>query len=190
MSFWLHHTQYILPQGRTSWWNPNPMPELGEGGADEELGEGEEQEVAPKGGPEPETGPPLLTPLSEDAALEAVPAWSVRTTSKIIEDFAFAVVRSNLWPGAYCFSTQGKFFQNIYLGYGHKLIEQSFSPLPLPPIQQEYPIGPEIMEMTDPTGAEEEQWRIDHLPKPKPMPPAEAAAEGGEEAEEEEEEDE
>ncbi|KAJ8954788.1 hypothetical protein NQ318_014899 [Aromia moschata] len=186
MSFWVHHTQYILPQGRTTWWNPNPMPELGEG-MGEELGEGEEPE-APRGGPEPETGPPLLTPLSEDAAVEAVPAWSVRSSSNIIDDFAIVVVRSNLWPGAYCFSTQGKLFQNVYLGYGHKYMEHNFSPLPLPPIQQEYPIGPEIMEVTDPTGAEEEQWRIDHLPKPKPMPPAEEAPH--EEAEEEEEEDE
>lgn len=24
MSFWVHNTQYILPQGRTKWWNPYP----------------------------------------------------------------------------------------------------------------------------------------------------------------------
>lgn len=67
-----------------------------------------------------------------------------------------------------------------------KYMQYNFSPLPLPFIQQDYPIGPEILEITDPTGAEEEQWRIDHLPKPKPPPP-----EGeGEEPEEEEEEDE
>lgn len=23
MSFWVHHTSYILKQGRTTWWNPS-----------------------------------------------------------------------------------------------------------------------------------------------------------------------
>lgn len=80
--------------------------------------EDEEAEDKPRGGAlyEPETGPPLLTPLSEDASLEAVPPWSVRKTSGLIQEFAIAVVRSNLWPGAYCFATQGKTFQNVYLG--------------------------------------------------------------------------
>lgn len=81
---------------------------------DEELGEEEE---APKpAGAEPETGPPLLTPLSEDASLEAVPPWSVRISSNLTQDYAIVSVRSNLWPGAYCFTTQGKLFQNIYFG--------------------------------------------------------------------------
>lgn len=98
--------------GRTSWWNPYPTA----GGEEEELGE-EEEEEKPKGPRmEPEVGPPLLTPLSEDATLEAVPPWSVRTSSNLISDYAVAIVRSNLWPGAYCFSTQGKLFQNVYLG--------------------------------------------------------------------------
>lgn len=105
----------FIISGRTSWWNPNPLPDLGE-----EPGEGfgeEEEEQKPKGErTEPETGPPLLTPLSEDAVLETVPPWSVRVTSQIIEKFALAVVRSNIWPGAYCFSNQGKIFRNIYLG--------------------------------------------------------------------------
>lgn len=191
MSFWVHHTLYILPQGRTSWWNPNPGPE----GAGEELGEdmGEGEEEGGGGppriaGPEPETGPPLLTPLSEDASLEAVPPWSVRVSSDIVPEFSIAVVRSNLWHGAYCFATQGKPFQNVYFGFGHKFISTNFSPMPLPPIEQEYPTGPEIMEVDDPTGAMEEEWRIAHLPKPKPEKPEEMPEE--EEAEEEEDEDE
>ncbi|KAG5894541.1 hypothetical protein JTB14_026829 [Gonioctena quinquepunctata] len=192
MSFWVHHTLYILPQGRASWWNPSPIPETNDEEMDEELGEEEEQtEKAKAERVEPETGPPLLTPLSEDAALEAVPAWSVRCSSSVMDNFAIAIVRSNLWPGAYSFSTQGKLFQNIYLGFGLKYLEHNFSPLPLPNVQQEYPMGPEIMEMLDPTGAEEEQWRVDHLPKPKPVvaPGEEAEPEEIEEEEEEEEED-
>lgn len=84
---------------------------------DEELGEEEEEQEKPKTERvEPETGPPLLTPLSEDTSVEVMPVWNVRTSSTVIENFAIAYVRSNLWPGAYCFSTQGKLFQNIYIG--------------------------------------------------------------------------
>ncbi|XP_045475388.1 radial spoke head protein 4 homolog A [Harmonia axyridis] len=183
MSFWVHHTQYILSQGRNNWWSPAAEPEHMDEAEDE--AQPEEEEDRPKAaGPEAETGPPLLTPLSEDAQIESVPAWSVRSSSKILEEFAVALVRSHLWPGAYCFATQGKLFQNIYLGNGLKYLVTNFSPTPLPPIQQDYPPGPEIMEMFDPTGAEEEDWRIAHLPKPKPV------AEEGEEEELEEEEEE
>lgn len=63
----------------------------------------------------------------------------------------------------------------------------NFTPLPLPFVQQDYPLGPEIMEIFDPTGAQEEDWRIDHLPKiPPPKEMGEEEAEEGEEEEEEE----
>lgn len=55
-------------------------------------------------------------------------------------------------------------------------------------MQQEYPLGPEIMEITDPTGREEEAWTIAHTPKPKPEKDVEQGGEGEEEEEEEEEE--
>merc|ERR1712141_376511 len=57
LSFWVHHTPYILPQGRCSWFNPS-QPEEDE---DEEDDEDEEREEPDE--PEPESGPPLLTPL-------------------------------------------------------------------------------------------------------------------------------
>lgn len=44
----------------------------------------------------------------------------------------------------------------IYIGWGQKYNAHNHSPEGMPDIQQEYPIGPEIMEMTDPTFAEEE----------------------------------
>lgn len=65
----------------------------------------------------------------------------------------------------------------------------NFTPLPLPPIQAEYPLGPEIMEMSDPTGAQEEEWRIAHLPKEKPAKFGEEEQAEEEEEEEEEEDD-
>lgn len=83
---------------------------------DEALEEEEEGGKSKVAGAEPEIGPPLLTPLSEDASLETMPPWSVRMCSGLVQEHSIAVVRSNLWPGAYCFSTQGKLFQNVYLG--------------------------------------------------------------------------
>lgn len=53
---------------------------------------------------EKEVGPPLLTPLSEDASLESMPAWTVRSSSLCIPETAVAIVRSSLWPGAYALS--------------------------------------------------------------------------------------
>ncbi|KAJ9600252.1 hypothetical protein L9F63_009428, partial [Diploptera punctata] len=49
-------------------------------------------------------GPPLLTPLSEDASLETTPAWSVRQSSLLLPESAVAAVRSNIWPGAFAFA--------------------------------------------------------------------------------------
>ncbi|KAK3731868.1 hypothetical protein QZH41_008328, partial [Actinostola sp. cb2023] len=58
---WVHHVQYVLPQGRCSWFNPSQKRD------EEELEEEEEDEEREEPDePEPETGPPLLTPLSED----------------------------------------------------------------------------------------------------------------------------
>lgn len=71
-----------------------------------------------------------------------------------------------------------------------KNLEQNFSPAPLPAVQEDYPIGPEIMEIADPTGMDEERWRIDHLPKPKPVIEALPGEGLGEEEEPEEEEEE
>lgn len=77
-----------------------------------------------------------------------------------------------------------RFFENIYIGTGHKHFAYNFSPLPLPYVQEEYPIGPEIMETIDPTFDQEEEWRKAHEKPEKPPAP-----EGEEEQEEEEEED-
>lgn len=77
---------------------------------------------------------------------------------------------------------------NFSLGNGLKYLAYNFSPLPLPPVQSDYPIGPEVMEIPDPTGAQEEEWRIAHLPKEKPVKSAEDEEPEEEEAEEEEEE--
>jgi len=149
---WVHHVQYILPQGRCTWFNPNHKNE--DGRDDEEDEEDEEEDQEEPDEPEPEQGPPLLTPLSEDVEIDTTPAWSAKLSSTLVPQYALAIVQSNLWPGAVAFS-DGKKFENVYIGYGHKYNAQNYSPPPPPPIQREYPSGPDITEAEDPTVEEE-----------------------------------
>jgi radial spoke head protein 4A len=86
-------------QGRCKWVNPSKK---GEDEAEEE--EEEEDGVAVKMEVRPEVGPPLLNPLSEDISVEGTSPWSMRISSKLFPHYAVAVVRSNLWPGAYTFA--------------------------------------------------------------------------------------
>lgn len=53
---------------------------------------------------EREIGPPLLTPLSEDATVDFVIPWTARQSSQIQPDIAVALIRSNIWPGAFAFT--------------------------------------------------------------------------------------
>ncbi|VEL09136.1 unnamed protein product [Protopolystoma xenopodis] len=123
------------------------------GDENEEGFEEEEEEV------QPETGPPLLTPISEDAELSpTLSAWSTRLTSRRVLQYALAVVSSNIWPGAYTIGS-GRFFENIYIGWAQKFLADSFSPIPLQPAESEFPSGPEVTEVEDPTPEEEAAWR-------------------------------
>ncbi|XP_043918418.1 radial spoke head protein 6 homolog A-like [Protopterus annectens] len=148
LSNWVHHVQHILPQGRCVWFNPTQKAE------DEFEEEGEEEEKEEPDEPEPEVGPPLLTPLSEDTEISQISPWSTKLSSNLIPQYAIAVLRSNLWPGAHAFAT-GKKFENIYIGWGHKYSPDNYSPPPSGVVQPEYTSGPEIMEMDDPTVEEE-----------------------------------
>ncbi|XP_062844994.1 radial spoke head protein 4 homolog A [Trichomycterus rosablanca] len=150
LSMWVHHTAHILKQGRCSWVNlADKSEDDNEGDAEEEEKEEEPDE------PEPEVGPPLLTPLSEDAEIDNTPPWSTRISSNLIPEFGVACVRSNLWPGAYAYAC-GKKFENIYIGWGLKYPGDGYTPAPLPVPQDEYASGPDITEAQDPS-VEEEQ---------------------------------
>ncbi|XP_073405450.1 radial spoke head protein 6 homolog A-like isoform X3 [Dendrobates tinctorius] len=174
LSSWVHHVQHILPQGRCVWLNTAVKSE-------EELEEeGEEEEKEDEEEPEPEVGPPLLTPLSEDAEINNTPPWTASVSSTHIPQYALAVLRSNLWPGAYTISSPKK-FENIYFGWGMKYSPEGYSPPAPPPPQLEYPSGPEISEGVDPTVEEEQALKA-------AQEEAAAAAEEAEEEEEEEEE--
>jgi radial spoke head protein 4A len=149
LSGWVHHAQFILPQGRCKWVNPSAKDEadLDEDDEDEEE---EEDEV------EPETGPPLLTPLQNDTEVDGMPAWSTRLSSNAHPAFSCVRISSNRWPGAHAFGV-GKQFANVYIGFGLKYSPEPFSPTQLPPIATEYN-GEDITETIDPTREEEEEF--------------------------------
>nr|XP_020457714.1 radial spoke head protein 6 homolog A-like [Monopterus albus] len=149
LSSWVHHVQHILQQGRCTWVNLAVKPE-----DPNEDGEDEEKEEEPDE-PEPEVGPPLLSPLSQDAEMFNTPPWSSKISSALTPQHSVAALRSNLWPGAYAYAC-GKKFENIYVGWGLKYAGEGYSPSVPPLPQKEYPSGPEITEDLDPS-LEEEQ---------------------------------
>ncbi|KAL8206874.1 UNVERIFIED_CONTAM: Radial spoke head protein 4 A, partial [Gekko kuhli] len=110
--------------------------------------------------------------------IQNIPPWSSEASTSVVPQYAIAVLQSNLWPGAYSFAT-GRRFDNIYIGWGHKYSPVNYTPPELPPVQTEYPSGPEITETTDPTVEEEQALKA-----------AQEEALAAEELEEEEEEDE
>ncbi|XP_041969364.1 radial spoke head protein 6 homolog A [Aricia agestis] len=173
LTSWVHHGRHILQQGRTIWWNTRADAE--------ENGEEEEDEIPTV---EPERGPPLFTSLAEDDPVCGARAWAVRTSSTLVRARALVAVRSIVWPGAFAYATTGKMSECMYVGWGVKQ-GAGYAPPPLPAPRDEYPPGPEVMEMPDPTVDEEEAYRIAHLP-PQPLS---AEGEEGESTEEEEEED-
>ena len=71
-------------------------------------------------------------------------------------------------------------FENVYIGWGHKYSAENYSPPTTQPIQEEFPSGPEITEVEDPTPEEEAALRAAQ----------QEAAENAEEMEEEGDEDE
>lgn len=174
LSHWVHHVQHILPQGRCVWFPP-AKPEQDEFEDEEEEEEREEPDE-----PEPERGPELLTPLSEDAEVDNMPPWTPKLSYNLIPQYACAVMRSNLWPGAYAFAAEKK-FENVYIGSGHKYSKDNYSPPETTPIREEFPSGAEITEIEDPSVEEERQIRKAQQDAVEP--------EEMEEAEEEEEED-
>ncbi|CAK9808035.1 Radial spoke head protein 4 homolog A [Anthophora plagiata] len=181
---WCHHAPYILKQGRIVWWNPKSDEErLPEEEVEEEEEEEEKTEV------EREIGPPMLTPLSEDAIVDSIIPWTINQSTRVQPDQAVALIRSNIWPGAFAFAC-GRRYANVYIGWGHKYIAYNYTPPVMPPVEDQYIIGPEIMEIQDPTFEQEEEWRIAHLPPPPFMRIGEEEEMAVEEEEEEEEEDE
>jgi radial spoke head protein 4A len=150
MNNWVHHVSYVLPQGRCKWFDPVQR-------ADDEFEEEDEddEEKEQLDEPQPESGPQILTSVAEDAAVDGMPAWSARLSSNIIPQYAIASVSSNLWPGAHAYVTGKNTFENIYIGWGLKYSSVAFNPLLPPTVQEEFPIGADVIETTDPTVEQE-----------------------------------
>ncbi|KFV15545.1 Radial spoke head protein 4 A, partial [Tauraco erythrolophus] len=146
LSTWVHHRQSILKQGRCVWLNPFQNSEEEENEEEEKVEDSDELQQ--------EIGPPILTPLSEDEGIQNIPAWTAQPSTNLISQYAVAILQSNRWPGAYAFAS-GMKFDNIYFGWGHKYSPENHTPALPPPVQAEYPSGPEITETRDPTLEEE-----------------------------------
>ncbi|GFO20566.1 radial spoke head protein 4-like protein a [Plakobranchus ocellatus] len=161
LGFWVHHSNYILPQGRTVWFNPvlarrreNEGAEDADGGEDEDDEDEEERKEPDE--PEPEIPQPLLIPLSEDVDVGASPGWLTRLTSQFVPEHSPVAVISVTWPGAVTVAIdKGKFFENLYIGFGQKQLDSTFDPATPEEPQMEFPIGPEVTEKDDPTPGEE-----------------------------------
>ncbi|KAJ1516420.1 Radial spoke head protein 4 A [Coelomomyces lativittatus] len=154
---WVHQTPYILPQGRANYVSPPPPQKDQTQSETNEEEEEDETEDATKGDsdrdPEPETGPPLLTPITEDADFGDFPSWSVGFCSRLQKN-APVHLRSNRWPGSHAVYYNGK-FASIYFGDGQKDTGGVPFALPkLPPLQSEFP--GELNEEIDP-GVEDEK---------------------------------
>ncbi|XP_018396304.1 PREDICTED: radial spoke head protein 4 homolog A [Cyphomyrmex costatus] len=161
MSNWCHHSPYILKQGRTVWWNSkeeNIVDEVFEEEEEELEDDVEKDKIKMM---EKKIGPPLLIPLSEDAIIDSVIPWTARQSSYVQSDVAVALIRSNIWPGAFAFAV-GKCFATMYIGWGHKYNAYNYSPSHMSPVQDQYKIGPEIMEICDPVVKEEKAYQL-HL---------------------------
>lgn len=151
---WVHYRPNVLKQGRINWMNPKDLEPK-----DEEEAEEEEEEEETAIGEEEEIGPTLLTPCSEDTWKWQ--PWTIRQSQIYNPSQSMVVIRSNIWPGAFSFA-QLRNHDSLYAGWGYKCVERNYSPIGIPGIESEYPVGPEVMEIMDPTLEEEEAWRLAH----------------------------
>jgi radial spoke head protein 4/6 len=154
--FWVHIRSTILPDGRTTTFNPEDVVDSA---ANAPLDDGEEE-------PEDEDAPaapttfinPFLSDLSHDSAvavemnsLVQLPAWTVRKApASTSSDHQRFLLRSVRWPGAVTFAEteEGKpgctSFQTCYFGRGVKALVGGATAVapPLPPLMMsEFPAG-------------------------------------------------
>lgn len=172
---WVHYRPHILPQGRVNWFDAKSWQSLEEGDehAEEEdeerddglTGDEEDDEVADDDDDDKlQIGPRLLAACSEDRD-DALPLWQWQRAHHYDRSQPMVVARSLLWPGAMAM-VQHRTHDCLYVGWGLKRLDarHNFQPLLPGPVQSEYEQGPEVMEMSDPTVADEEAWRIRNAP--------------------------
>ena len=137
---WVHAKENILKNGRTLHLDPE------DDGTNEEF----DAEEAKKALEASDPYEPRLKRLSADGPIKvsaqcSVPAWQVfccgerteftseKDPKKTVSN-GVAVVRSNVWPGAYSFYYQSQVYQ-VYLGNGHKF----------EPVQSVHPCHPPLV---------------------------------------------
>jgi len=193
ISNWVHHVPYILPQGRTSWENPfgSEEDEENEEEGSEEEGSEEENEAERV---EPETGPQLLSPISQDDENDDIPSWVSKFCSRTLApQYNPVCISSTRWPGAHTVALSDK-FSSIYIGdgmkcYGNTYLSAFHIPQQLTAIMNEYQENEtekDITEQIDPTVEEEKAFEEEQAEK---LREKEEEEEGTEEEEEESEED-
>jgi radial spoke head protein 4A len=183
---WVHQIPFILPQGRVSWISPEKVKEESdnpdEENPDEENPDEDDSGDATGGDSnheiEPESGPALLTSLTEDVELGGFPAWSTRPCSRLQSPkFSPIHLRSNRWPGAHAIYFNGK-FACIYTGDGQKHLGGARFALPkLPTLQLEF--KGDLAEQIDPSVDDEKKFEESLKEKEDDAQPDEASDDDG-----------
>ncbi|CDI98259.1 radial spoke head protein 4 A [Echinococcus multilocularis] len=182
---WVHCRPYILPQGRVTWWSP-----LDAESETESNGDSGDDTVPPlrqlNVESQPELGPPILTPITEDievqgqeASISASRRSSGQEHTRLLEreremevgdmwvgnTLPLRGILTNSPPRAAIKSYPARFwaFENIYVGWGLKATGPAGFQTSLPAVQCETLEEP--VEQTDPTpeeeAAKEEEGRRD-----------------------------
>lgn len=113
MTFWVHHTAMIIPQGRCVWWNPNAAKQKRKGtegseeGSDEEdddefedEDDDEEEGEGKNTTSDREVPARLFSPISDDKAPDGKSPWTMLTSSTVFQEFQVVSIRSNVWTGS------------------------------------------------------------------------------------------
>ena len=185
--FWVHTRATLLPDGRSTTYQPE---DVADNGAGADGGDDDEAEDEPPAAPTTYINP-FLSDLSHDAPVvvdmnsaRALPAWTVRKapacTSSQHQRY---LLRSVRWPGAVCFAETeagkpGAAYQSCYFGRGVKAVTGGASAVApcLPPLMAtEFPAS-HLKLQRDCTRDDEVEY--------DPMPDAPKAAEDEEEQEE------
>jgi len=135
--------------GRCTWLNPNKA-------LTEDFDEDEDFEEFSQEVPQ-ETGPQLLSSVGNDKGVYKHPAWTVALTSTFAPEYGLCVMKSNHWPGA-CAISNGKAFENVYIGWGKKYVD--FSPLFPPASMDQFEHTEDVLELDDPTVEQEEEAKM------------------------------
>ncbi|KAJ1343533.1 hypothetical protein BSLG_001914 [Batrachochytrium salamandrivorans] len=174
LSNWVHHVQYILPQGRVTWENPNARAENTDESNNDQNDENNANDTDDaddedeSNAADPEIGQALLSAITEDEDHGDIPSWFSRVCSHLSSTkFAPIMLRSTRWPGAVVVAYNDK-FANIYVGDGLKDLGsplQRYLPPKLDQIQKEYGMGEGaesqvdlLVEQSDPTVEQEREF--------------------------------